>query len=551
MAWSPRVALVALCGVAVFGGLALGAESHREELLEPDPDLSAGGLASQAAGTLIPLTGLLVAAGATAGAVLLSDRPWRDRLVGGAGVAAGTYLTLQLVQGAWPNYAAFIEGRVARLSTNLLAVDDPAVPSLWIPIFAYLAGGLLIVGSGAARLLRRPGRDGVPAPEGLLRRQAAASALAVPFLAVGVWGPIRLLLNVTESGPGPLPHLVILPLAALACAGLIVTQMWRLWALAAFVRNGRLAAATEEAWLVLGRAEAALVGALVLLAVLSSFLPAAEAPGLQAGATFGVTLRGHGQFLAALLIPLVPALRVHRLVVQGLRFHRSHLPSLETSGGHPVAVAAITATGVAFAAAGLATFTLEGGLVAWLVAALPMGLFAWRSCSATGAAPPLLLAAFVAWALGNGVRATFDEPSGIALLRFETGPGVLALWRVVGALLGALALARLATRLSPRGRPAIVVPLAAGLAAALAILALVELPLSAWIVSLPEGQAVGLGSLVSSQDPPVRFLLHTLAGLSAAGAALLAARLRRPEWFTRPRRPVEAEVRVKWTAPAG
>jgi hypothetical protein len=541
-----RLMVVALCGGLAVLGLAAGAESQREFFLEPD--LAARDLQNQAeaSGNLVILTAALVALAAAAAAAQLSRRRGPRRLGAAVAVFAAAYTAVFIAQSSWPNYNAHLEQRYADLANSLLAANVPAVPSLLLPVFALLLAALLLGGLALRRLLAP-----TPAPDGarsLLVRQCAATLLAVPFLALAAFGSLRLLLRLPDDRPGLGPYLAVLPTAALLCLALAAIAVAKCWRLGMYVRNGRLAALVQESWQALGRAEMALAGALGLLAVLSTVLPAAALSDLNLGRTFGVTLRGHMQLLAALGVPLLPALLLHRPVLAFLERAPAPTPTLE-SGTDALALA--TAGGAATSAllAALTTWQDGGALWAWLAALLPAAGVAFLRLGGLASAPVALLLAFALWAIGNTVVAHYDG-GGEAVLQFRDAPGVLALWRTLGAALGGAVAARLALLAGRRERVSVAGPAAVGAGASLAALALLEMPLAAWLLNRGGGEAIAVGSLLASQDPPVRILLHSLAALCGVAAALLLARVQRPEWFRPPPPPpLPAPVRRKAARP--
>jgi hypothetical protein len=252
----------------------------------------------------------------------------------------------------------------------------------------------------------------------------------------------------------------------------------------------------------------------------------------------GLTLRGHTQMLVLLGLPLAPLWAAHRAVARALERAPAHPATLE-DGTHPLARNTAVTAIVAVLLAGLATFAFKGALWAWLAAVVPVAGLAAAQAGARRAAPLALLAAFLLWGLGNTVQATYSAADGSAVLEFRTPPGVLALWRTLGAVVAAAALTRLARGLGD-GRLA-AWPVAAGAGLALGAVALLEMPLTAWLMARPGVDAIAVGSVVASLDPPVRATVHTVAVVLAATAALLVALLQRPDWFARkPRRPVAA-----------
>lgn len=547
MAAPLRVVTVALCGALLALGLGLGSESQDEVFLEPDIDARDAANANGAAGNLIVLTALLAALAVAVAGATLSQRPLLRRLAWTVLLFFGSYLAVVVAQGSWPNYDAQLEARYARLANSLLASNAEAVPSVAVPVLALALGAVLAVGAAARRLAGE--HTPLDSPERALQRQVAATLLAAPFLAIAAWGSLRLLLGLPDDQPGLGPYLVVLPLAALACFGLIALALLKSWRLGSLVRNGRLASSVQESWQALGRAEAAVAGVLTVLAMLAGLFEAAEVPGLDLGRVFAVTLRGHMQLLLLLAVPLAPILWAHRSIAGFLANAPVHRATLETATD-PLSALAVAAVGACLGLTALTTWLADQALWTWLVALVPVAALAFARCGAVRSAPHVLLLAYVLWAIGNTVVATYDGRQDGAVLVFRDAPGLLALWRTLGAAVAAVALARLALAASPGEARAVEVPLAIGIGACLAALALIEMPLSAWLLNRGEGEAIAVGSVMASLDFPVRVLLHSLAGLLAVGAALMAARLRRPDWFRPPPPPpLKAPVRTKATRP--
>jgi hypothetical protein len=547
MAAPLRVVTVALCGALLALGLGLGSESQEEVFLEPDLEARDAANASGASGNLIVLTAFLTALAVAIAGATLSRRPPLRRLALALLLFGGAYLAVVVAQSAWPNYDAQLEARYARLANSLLASNADAVPSLVVPVLALALGAVLAVGAAARRLAGESAA--LASPERALQRQVAASLLAAPFLAVAALGSLRLLLGLPDDQPGLGPYLVVLPLAAIACLGLLVLALVKAWRLGSLVRNGRLAGAVQESWQALGRAEAAVAGVLAALALLAGLFEAAEVPGLDLGRVFAVTLRGHMQLLLLLAVPLAPLVWAHRSIAGFLATAPAHRATLETATD-PLAAIAVAAAGASLGLAAITTWLADQALWTWLVALLPVAAVAVARCGPVRSAPHLLLLAYVLWAIGNTVVATYDGRQDGAVLVFRDAPGLLALWRTLGAAVAAVALARLALAAAPGEARSIEVPLAIGVGACLAAVALIEMPLSAWLLNRGEGEAIAVGSVMASLDLPVRVLLHSLSGLLAVGAALMAARLRRPDWFRPPPPPpLKATARAKSTRP--
>jgi hypothetical protein len=258
--------------------------------------------------------------------------------------------------------------------------------------------------------------------------------------------------------------------------------------------------------------EAIAAGVLALLAVAGTFLPATRLDALEAGRTFGVTVRGHTQMLLLLAIPLLPAWRLHRRVTNHLAVAPGHAATLDDAP-HALAVATLVAAVTSVVLAAGATWLIPAALWPWLLAAAPAAVVAAVWCGARAGATHVMLAAFILWAIGNTIQAGYDANQG-GVLAFRHPPGLLALWRTLAAV------------------------------------ALLEMPLTAWLMVRPATvDAIAVGSVVASLDSAVRITLHVVAAGLSVAAALLVARLHRPDWFGRPpRRPV-AVIRPKSVAP--
>jgi hypothetical protein len=76
-----------------------------------------------------------------------------------------------------------------------------------------------------------------------------------------------------------------------------------------------------------------------------------------------------------------------------------------------------------------------------------------------------------------------------------------------------------------------------------------EMPLTAWLITRGDGEAVAVGSVVASQEPVVGILLYSIAGLLGVAAAVLIARLHRPDWFRAPPPPPVPQLRPKLARP--
>jgi hypothetical protein len=204
----------------------------------------------------------------------------------------------------------------------------------------------------------------------------------------------------------------------------------------------------------------------------------------------------------------------------------------------------LAAAGLSFLLAGAATLLGTGPVVGWMVAVAPAAAAALPLRVVRPGVALLLVAAWATWCLGNTFSAVYD-PQDAALIQFRGSPGVAALWRLLGAALAGLAAARLAQAAGQAQGARVVWPLAAGTGLCVVAIALLELPLSIWTESSARGQVVALGSSVASQDPAVQAIMHAIALAAAVAAAVMVARLCRPDWFQRGRRRAFAN-----TAPA-
>jgi hypothetical protein len=144
----------------------------------------------------------------------------------------------------------------------------------------------------------------------------------------------------------------------------------------------------------------------------------------------------------------------------------------------------------------------------------------------------LLVTAWATWCLGNSLSAHYD-PTDAALIQFNGSPGVLALWRLLGAALAGLATARLARDAGSLQGARVAWPLAACTGLCIVAIALLELPLSVWTQSSTHGQLVAVGTALASQDGAVQAVMHGIALAAAIAAAVMVSRLLRPEWFRR------------------
>ncbi len=541
MAPSPRVAVLILAAGAAMAGLALGAASQVETFLKPE-DLESGfANTPSAGGNLVLLTALLTALSITVAAVVLSRRRPLHRIAPALGLFGSLYLLVCLVQSAWPNYQAIDTARTAVFSITPLISNGDAVASVYVGPLAIILLG--ITGTAAAgRALLSPGQHSNPTHPASrttwTQRFAGAHLLAIPFLAVLAVGSIRIMLALPANDPDASPYLFVLPVVALACLGLMVTGGMKTWHLVAYARDARLVDVAREAWSGLRRAETVLASVLIGCSLLAFLLKPIDLELLQAGRTFGTTTRGHVQAAFLLLVPLLSTMLAGRSL-----FDAPKTTEIAPAGPAPdthtqplprgIALATWIATGYALAAAFLGIL-LPGALWAWLFTLLPLAILALALLPARDAAPLGFLAAIVLWGLGNTVTGTFqlNENAGAAL-HLDSNPGLLALFRVAAVVMAGILVSRLARDNTTSMRTSLAWPLSTGIGAAVALVFILELPFSAWIATSRQGEFVGIGSVLSSQDPAVQTTIHILAALAAGLVGLGVARIQRPDWFAR------------------
>ena len=528
MAVRPQVLVVAGLAALSVLGIAIGAETQKETFLHPEQLQEAG--VRDAASNLVTLSALLPALGITAVAVLLSQRPVAQRAMAAPVVFVSAYLLGWLVQSSWPNYDAAIELRTATFSITPLISNGDAAPSVFLGPLALLLALAMALRHGLRRLV--PREPAGVTPETLVRRFVAAFVLAAPFLVILALGNLRLLLALPDGQARTTPYLVVFPLAAFAALGLIVTGSIKAWHLGAFARNSRLADGARDAWNGLRRAEWALAGVLVALALLGTMLAAIPSDLLEAGRTLGLTTRGHVQAQLLLMFPLLPWFLMDRRVQQGLEAWDRHGATLEV-GTHPVVLGAWIALAVGATGALLATWFAPGALWAWALLLTPVAVFAWLRLAPGHALWPSVLLATVLWGIGNTVTGQFSSALDTPL-SLETPPGVLALFRVLAVLVLAVAVARLVRHEAHEMRPTAAWPLAVLAGTGVAFIVFLEMAFTAWVATQEQGEFVAIGSVVASLDPAVRATVHVLTSLLGAAIGVVVARIHRPEWFGRP-----------------
>lgn len=496
--------LIALMAGAVLvaAGLALGAESQREAVLERDTAAKSEEAGRAASGNLVPLTAIVVGVGvAIAGAAIGRGVVWALALG-----FLGWGLTVAL-QTSFPNHTSWRDGSTqgASLSINPLIHEAQGSGILFVFAMAGLAGLLLACGWLARRLLSRPpSRPVLPAYRG-------AVMLQTPFLAVACAGALAVVLSLRPGDAGTTPYLLYLPLVTLLCAALLVVPAIRLGQLSAAARDVRLVPVAREALPPLRRVEDVLWAALLVLTVAGAWLPALQPAALHAGLTLELDLRFASLFMTMLVVPAIPALLLRRRLEQAVG---EDAPSFRFD-------AAIMGASLALPA--LATLTGKA-LLPWLAALAPPAFAAFRTRPGPAMVVPLLLSV-VLWGYGNTLSGATN--GGFLILQVEVG--LLALLRLAAVTLAATTLARLLWHVG--GRP--VTSLAA--AALLCFVILVEAPLHAWFRD--DGRVLAVGSLMASFPDGIRTSLHIVAAASAAAGANAAARVLRPEWFRRRRLP--------------
>lgn len=563
-----RLVIMLLASALVTLGLALGAELQAERHFAPvaeTQDFNSG----PTGGDPVPVTSILVAGGVALGVAALAPRPapsgTRPRRALWAWLpllSLATYLVVNLLQTTFPaDYSLVVHdggSRAGQFRETLLISNGPALSVLLLPIFALLvACGLAISLAG-----RRIWRDAIAAADEwgdraverlprLLSRQMGAIALVAPFVFVAAAGNLRLV-TLVSSQPDSGLAVAVLALSSLVLLALLASAVIKAWQLARCGRDARLAPVAYEAWVGLGRAEAALALGFLALAAVGTFGPALQPSVLANDRTFVVTLQRHLQLMALALVPFLPMLAVHRDALRALRdFPPAAGPARRVWPTFWFGVVGLpfAAAGAAFAAWSTDGIAWRGAVWGWVLASLPLALAAMKLEEA--AAGPMLLSAVGLWCVGNSVFAIYDT-SETGVLQFSDNTGINALLRLAAAVLAGLAVARLVRAWAPARRASIGIPLSLGVGMALAAVALLELPLALWTGTSSDGQWVGLGTQVaqqSEQSVVVADVMHFLALMAISGAALCLAALLRPEWFPGRRRgrPLATSVRERAT----
>ncbi len=518
-----RVLLLAALAVTALAGIALAAEGQVETFLHPK-HLAAGFSSNDTVqGNLVGITGLLVAFGATWGAMLTSRVGWRRRLLPMFVMFVSAYGAVLILQTAMFSYVAEDLSRSATFSISPLIMNGDATPSTFLGPLA-----LLVLAALGMQRAHRVLQGGGPTP--MAERYGAwlaAVMLATPFLLIAALGNVRVLLSMPADQTGALPYLFLLPMLGLASIAALVVYQVKTWHLVQALREPRLDVVADEAWRGLRRIEWALAAIIAVLSLLATLFEAIPNPTVEAMA-FNLNTRTHAQAQIVLLFVLMPLIGMHRGILRGLEERGDEAEPMHRMGG---LVATWIIGALAFAAAAILTFTTQGALWPWLGITLPLGVLALIVLPPRAMFLPAALASIVMWGIGNTVVGAFQLLDQARLV-FDTSPGMLAMWRATAVTLVAIAVAR-----SARGAPGLprvaAWPLTAGLGTALAIILFFQFPFSAWIVFEDGAEYVGIGTVVASQDAAVRGVMHGLSALGAAFAAIGAARLHRPEWFRR------------------
>lgn len=580
MPWR-RLAPLLVGAALAMGGLALGSQLQYENALPADVRSAQVTGDRPATGDVIAVTGLVAALGITIFAGALSaDQDgqhsrggWRRRMGARAAIFVGGYLTVNLLQTMWP-YVVRVEvgsSSQAALYLNLFASNTGALPSVLVPIFALAVGGLLLLFWGVRNVHGRP----APADLGwgaLLRRQTGTLLLAAPFLALSAWSALRLMVALPPV-LGSTPYRGLLSLTGLAFFGLLAASTAKAARLKRATQDRGRAPLDLDAWEGLGRVEMGLVALLLVLVLVGFAIPSfppsvpdcakvhcalndpairygddlrAIGDMLQSGRTFGTReIHIHMALLLAALVPMAPLAAVHRQVRR----------ATQESSGTRYAVPAMwwPALGSALAACvlfgGLLTWFGPGSLWAWVGALVPCAAAARWTTGPVREVQVTLLAAWAAWGIGNSISARYDA----AGLQFQSNMSVLEVWRVLGAVIAAYAVARAVHSFAGRVKPSTAMPLVGGVAVAVLAVLLLECPLDVWGDTLEDlGTAhppsVYTGTQVASAGVAAGWAIHAVSFAFALAAAVMVARLVRPEWFRRGGSPVAAVQAAPATA---
>lgn len=511
------IPLVLVAAALVVWGLGAGAESQHETFLGQNE-----GEQLEAAGSLVVVTTFLCGAGIGLAAFALGRAPLRQRIPGALQAGVAAWLLTAWLQNDFPNWDAIEALEIATLSQTTLLREGGGSPSVLLAVLAFGYAGCMTVLDGLRRCIAPAQRPDLPA---LAREHRAAVAAAIPFLAIAAFGSIRVVLSLPDTEPRIALAFVLLPVAAMAAASAAVLLILRVMHVSALAQDPRLVPFTREAWRNLRTGDAVVLGALGLCAVLSTALTTTDTDATAVGRTLVLTLRSHGQGLVFVMVPLVHVLLLHRRIA-----HR--LDALEPDADPWVLPNAWGFTGAAIAStllAGVGTL-LGASLLPWILAFLPLAVYAGVRLPAMASVPVMFLAAWTLWARGNTVIADYNAAN-FPVLDFATHPGVLALWRIAGVSVAVWMIHRLAQGGASRSPRVQALALVAGVG--IALVALLEVPLSAWHESRLGVSKLAVGSLLSSQSDTVIFGMHALSVLAAVAAALAWSRLLRPDWFAK------------------
>ncbi len=522
-----RPLLVATMAVVALTGLALAAEAQLETFLKPEEIINGFDERSAVQGNLVAVTGLLVAAALSVAAGVMARVPWRQRIVPLGTIFVSAYLLVLMMQTAMFNYNANDIDRAAAFAVSPVLFNGEAIPSVYLGPMALIVAASMGLATGASTLLGSAER--LTRPRNALMAHMGAFAIAAPFLIILIWGDLQVLMSLPEQDPGALSYMLVLPLSMLAGAGLLVMSGIKTWQLAIASRDGSRGLAAHDAWIAIRRAEWAAIGVIVAVALGAGALAALPLPGLESGRVFGLTARSHAQASLLVLITLLPTMGLQTPVLRVLRSEAT-LEGRQQEPSRAIFLSYLGTLVAGLIGAGLATLLIPGVLWAWVFAALPTAIFGLVALRPRDGLLPAMMVATLLWAIGNTVTGSFQVVSDSSI-NYDTAPGLLALWRAAAVLIMAWAVARAARdRIETMGR-ALAWPLTAGMGAAVALIIFLELPFSAWVIHESAVEYVGIGTVVASQDAPVRAVIHALTGTAAFLTGLGAARLHRPDWF--------------------
>lgn len=532
---APRVAAVAAAGLLVALGVILGASVQDEEVLSTDPD---SGETGAVAGYLLVLTALPAAVGVTLAFGLVARVAWRARLLAAAAAGAASYLLIQLVQAGFPG-AIRIEDHVVMSMALFVNNNVGGVGVMgWVLVGVWLLIGALVL---TARRMLAPATASDHAAS-----HSAWTLAAVPLLAAGAWGPMEVLLALPAGSRHAAGHSIALAIEFAALVGLLATHVVADRAVVRTAAEPRLVDWGSDTARLATRIQFVLLGTLGAAALGGALLQSLDLDVLFAGLTLGTNLRSHHLLLPVLALPLVPALRHRARALASIAAGTGQAGP--PSRGMPRVATWVPAV-VAFALAGVLAWSTDGALTPWAAAAVAPLFSVWPFAH-RAATTQALWTAYVLWALGNTITASYQHGQDITI-RFDTSLGINALWQLLALVIAGVALAQAGLAAAREPRPTLRVTLAMAFAALLGLAAWLEFPLAAWQVNTLTGEGVAIGSLAASQDASVRNIMHGLATVAIVAASVLAARLHRPEWFARARGPTPDASPRPDPAPAG